>query len=37
MEKKIGMEKRQHLWCICKETITNIIRHSNCSNVNINF
>ncbi|MCW8850981.1 MAG: triple tyrosine motif-containing protein, partial [Melioribacteraceae bacterium] len=36
-EKKIGMEKRQHLWCICKETITNIIRHSNCENVNIIF
>ena len=36
-EKKIGMEKRQHLWCICKETITNIIRHSNCENVNIVF
>ena len=36
-EKKIGMEKRQHLWCICKETITNIIRHSNCENVSIVF
>lgn len=37
IEKKIGMEKRQHIWCICKETITNIIRHSNCSNVNVVF
>lgn len=37
VEKKIGMEKRQHIWCICKETITNIIRHSNCSNVNVAF
>ena len=27
-EKKINMEKRQHLWCICKETITNVIKHS---------
>ena len=37
VERKIGMEKRQHIWCICKETITNIIRHSNCSNVNVIF
>ena len=33
--KTILMEKRQHLWCICKEVITNIIRHSQCKNVNI--
>lgn len=33
--KTISMEKRQHLWCICKETLTNIVRHSQCKNVNI--
>ena len=27
------MEKRQHLWCICKEVLTNIVRHSQCNNV----
>jgi len=37
LEKKIEMEKRQHLWCICKETVTNIIRHSKCNNVKITF
>ena len=36
-EKKINMEKRQHLWCICKETITNVIKHSQCEKVLINF
>jgi len=36
-EKKIDMEKRQHLWCICKETITNAIKHSKCENVKISF
>lgn len=35
--KSIPMEKRQHLWCICKETITNIIKHSQCKNVLIKF
>jgi signal transduction histidine kinase len=29
----ISMEKRQHLWCICKEVLTNIARHSQCKNV----
>ena len=33
--KSIPMEKRQHLWCICKEVITNIVRHSQCKNVDI--
>jgi len=33
--KSISMEKRQHLWCICKEVLTNIVRHSQCKNVNI--
>ena len=36
-DRKIGMEKRQHLWCICKETVTNVIKHSQCENVNISF
>jgi ligand-binding sensor domain-containing protein len=36
-DKKIGMEKRQHLWCICKETVTNVIKHSKCKNVKISF
>jgi ligand-binding sensor domain-containing protein len=31
--KSISMENRQHLWCICKEILTNIIRHSQCKNV----
>lgn len=31
----IAMETRQHLWCICKETLTNIVKHSFCKNVNI--
>lgn len=35
--KTISMEKRQHLWCICKEILTNIIRHSQCKNVSIKF
>ncbi len=33
--KSISMETRQHLWCICKETLTNIVKHSFCKNVNI--
>lgn len=33
--KSISMENRQHLWCICKEILTNIVRHSQCKNVNI--
>ena len=33
----IPMETRQHLWCICKETVTNIVKHSQCKNVNIKF
>lgn len=33
--KSISMEKRQHLWCICKEILTNIVRHSQCKNVSI--
>ena len=37
LDKKIEMEKRQHLWCICKETVTNVIKHSKCQNVNISF
>ncbi len=37
ISKSISMEKRQHLWCICKETITNIIKHSQCKNVTIKF
>lgn len=32
-DKSISMEKRQHLWCICKEILTNIARHSLCKNV----
>ncbi len=34
-DKLISMENRQHLWCICKEILTNIARHSLCKNVNI--
>lgn len=34
-EKSISMENRQHLWCICKEVLTNIVRHSQCKNVMI--
>ncbi|MDQ7817262.1 MAG: two-component regulator propeller domain-containing protein [Melioribacteraceae bacterium] len=37
INKSISMEKRQHLWCICKETITNIIKHSQCKNVVVKF
>ena len=37
VDKKIDMEKRQHFWLISKETITNIIKHSKCSNVEIDF
>lgn len=37
IDKKIIMEHRQHLWCICKETITNIIKHSQCENIKIHF
>ncbi|PKL82070.1 MAG: hypothetical protein CVV24_11990 [Ignavibacteriae bacterium HGW-Ignavibacteriae-3] len=37
ISKSIPMETRQHLWCICKETVTNIVRHSKCKNVNIRF
>lgn len=33
--KFISMETRQHLWCICKETLTNVVNHSFCKNVNI--
>lgn len=36
-DKSISMEKRQHLWCICKETVINTVKHSNCKNVNISF
>ncbi len=36
-EKELSMEKRQHLWCICKETVINSVKHSMCSHVNINF
>ncbi|MFA3781808.1 two-component regulator propeller domain-containing protein [Melioribacteraceae bacterium 4301-Me] len=35
--KSIPMEKRQHLWCICKETVTNIVKHSQCKTVDIKF
>lgn len=35
--KTIPMEIRQHLWCICKEIITNIVKHSKCTNVKIEF
>lgn len=35
--KSIPMEKRQHLWCICKETLTNIVKHSQCKHVDIKF
>ncbi|MCX7876080.1 MAG: histidine kinase [Melioribacteraceae bacterium] len=35
INKSISMEKRQNLWLICKETITNIVKHSQCKNVNI--
>jgi signal transduction histidine kinase len=31
------MEKRQHIWCICKETLINVIKHSRCTNVKIGF
>lgn len=37
VDKNIDMEKRQHLWCICKETVTNTVKHSKCKNVQINF
>ncbi|MCL4551003.1 MAG: histidine kinase [Bacteroidetes bacterium] len=37
LPEKIEMEKRQHLWCICKEIITNVAKHSQCKNVNIKF
>lgn len=37
MAQEISMEKRQHLWCICKETITNIVKHSHCKNVVVNL
>jgi ligand-binding sensor domain-containing protein len=37
ISKSISMEKRQHLWCICKETIMNIVKHSQCKNVEIKF
>ena len=37
VNKFIPMEKRQHLWCISKETLTNIVRHSQCKNVDIKF
>lgn len=33
--KTISMETRQNLWLICKETITNIVKHSQCKNVNV--
>lgn len=33
----LTMEKRQHIWCICKETLINIIKHANCKNVKIVF
>lgn len=35
--KSISMETRQHLWCICKEILTNIVKHSQCKNVSISF
>jgi ligand-binding sensor domain-containing protein len=34
-DKSISMDNRQHLWCICKEILTNIVRHSLCKNVKI--
>ncbi len=37
LDKKIRMEKRQHLWCICKETVINTAKHSKCENVKISF
>jgi signal transduction histidine kinase len=33
----LDMEKRQHIWCICKETLINVIKHADCKNVKINF
>lgn len=35
--KKIDMEKRHNLWCICKESIINTVKHSECKNVQILF
>ncbi|PID59437.1 MAG: hypothetical protein CR986_06080 [Ignavibacteriae bacterium] len=36
-EKKISMEKRQHFWFICKETVINTVKHSKCDNVKVDF
>lgn len=33
LNKTISMETRQNLWLICKETITNIVKHSQSKNV----
>ena len=35
--RSLDMEKRQHIWCICKETLINVIKHADCQNVKINF
>jgi signal transduction histidine kinase len=35
--RSLDMEKRQHIWCICKETLINVIKHSQCKNVKIDF
>ena len=37
LNKSISMERRQHLWCISKETLTNTVKHSQCKNVKIKF
>lgn len=37
VNKSISMETRQNLWLICKETITNIVKHSQSKNVMIKF
>jgi len=37
INKSISMEKRQHLWCICKETIMNIVKHSQCRKAEVKF
>jgi hypothetical protein len=35
--RSLDMEKRQHIWCICKETLINVIKHAECRNVKIAF